>query len=352
MKAIGVAKYGSINNFEPRDVPRPSSPTGHDILVKIKAMTVNPIDTKVRNGTYDDAPDYYNHVPKDFHIIGFDGSGTIIETGPECTSFKPGDEIFFVGSTTRQGSAAEYVLVDERGCAKKPASLDYLEAASIGLTFGTAYQSLFERLEIKQKENVGVLVINGGGGVGSAAIQLARNVLQLPVVIATASRPETIESCKRMGATHVVNHREDLEAQIKALNLDVPIKYAYIVARTEQYIDALGKILAPFGKVCSIVQAKFDFYGSDFMSKSLTFSWDWLGSSAYHRTNLENFHRIFETLSALVDEGKIRPNLTKRHRLDLKGLKEAHQLIESGKTVGKLALGVDEGGDGAPFTGC
>ncbi|KAL5333937.1 GroES-like protein [Aspergillus crustosus] len=349
MKAIGVAKYGAVDNFESRDVPRPENPTGMDVLIKVKACSVNPIDTKVRMGTYDDAPDYYKFVPKDFHIIGFDGAGTVIEVGPECTNLAPGDDIFFVGSTTRQGNTAEYVLVDERHCAEKPKSLDFVEAASMGLTFGTAYQSLVDRLEIKQNENIGILIINGGGGVGSAAIQIARKVLQLPVVIATASRPETIESCRRMGATHIVNHREDLESQIKALNLDVPIRYVYVVARTEQYIHALGKICAPFAKVCSIVQAKFDLYGTDFMSKSLTFSWDWLGSSAYHRTNLENYQRIFGSLSRYIEEGKLVPNLTKRLKLNLTGLKEAHQMIESATTVGKLALGVDEPGEGAPF---
>jgi NADPH:quinone reductase-like Zn-dependent oxidoreductase len=122
-----------------------------------------------------------------------------------------------------------------------------------------------------------------------------------------------------------------------------------VVARTEQYIHALGKICAPFAKVCSIVQAKFDLYGTEFMSKSMTFSWDWLGSSAYHRTNLENYHRIFGTLARYIDEGKLVPNLNRRLKLNLAGLKEAHQLIESATTVGKLALGVDEQGEGAPF---
>ncbi|CAI7621637.1 unnamed protein product [Penicillium viridicatum] len=350
MKAIGVAKYGAVDNFESRDVPRPESPTGMDILIQVKACSVNPIDTKVRKGSYDDAPDYYKFVPKGFHIIAFDGAGTVLEVGPECTNLKPGDDIFFVSSTTRQGSAAEYVLVDERLCAEKPKSLDFLEAASMGLTFGTAYQSLVDRLEIKQNEKVGILIINGGGGVGSAAIQIARKVLQLPVVIATASRPETMESCRKMGATHVVNHRVDLQSQIEALNLGVPVRYVYVVARTEQYIHALGKICAPFAKVCSIVQAKFDLYGTDFMSKSMTFSWDWLGSSAYHRTNLENYQRIFGSLARYIDEGKLVPNLNKRLKLNLAGLKEAHQLIESATTVGKIALGIDEPGEGAPFT--
>ncbi|OJJ69756.1 hypothetical protein ASPBRDRAFT_131142 [Aspergillus brasiliensis CBS 101740] len=349
MKAIGVAQYGSVDNLESREVPRPGSPTGMDVLVQVKACSVNPIDTKVRKGTYDDAPDYYKFVPQGFHIIGFDGAGTVVEVGPQCTNFKPGDDVFYVSSTTRQGSTAEYLLVDERSCSQKPKSLDFVESASMGLTFGTAYQSLIDRLEIKQNENVGILIINGGGGVGSAAIQIARKVLQLPVVIATASRPETMDSCRRMGATHVVNHREDLESQIKALNLDVPIRYVYVVARTEQYIHLLGKICAPFAKVCSIVQAKFDLYGTEFMSKSMTFSWDWLGTAAYHRTNLENYQRIFEALARYVDEGKVKPNLSRRLKLNVAGLKEAHRLIESATTVGKIALGVDEPGEGAPF---
>lgn len=139
---------------------------------------MNPIDTKVRKGTYDDAPgndpppfvfgrlscllnkDYYKFAPKGFHIIGFDGAGTVLEVGPQCTNFKPGDDVFYVSSTTRQGSAAEYLLVDERHCAEKPKSLDFVEAACMGLTFGTAYQSLVDRLEIKQSENVGILIVS------------------------------------------------------------------------------------------------------------------------------------------------------------------------------------------------
>ncbi|KAJ5645767.1 hypothetical protein N7490_002139 [Penicillium lividum] len=215
IKVIRVAKYRSVDNFESHDVPRPGSPTGIDILIQVKACSMNPIDTKVRKGTYDNAPgnnpapfifrrlsrllnkDYYKFIPKDFYIIGFDGAGTVLEVGPKCTNLKPSDD---------------YVLVNKRLCAKKPKSLDFVEAVSIGLTFGTAYQSLIDRLEIKQNENVSILIINSGGGVRSATIQIARKVLQLPVVIITASRSETMESYRKMGATHIVNHREDLES--------------------------------------------------------------------------------------------------------------------------------------------
>ncbi|KAL9560740.1 hypothetical protein ACKAV7_015057 [Fusarium commune] len=178
MKAVGVSKYGPVDNLESRDVPKPGDPIDRQVLVKVKACSVNPIDHKVRSGTYDDAPDYYDHVPKDFQIIGFDGAGVIEKTGPNCRLFKAGDEVSWVGSTTEQGSYAEYQLVIELACAKKPKNLDFVDTASYGLTFMTAYQLLYRRMEVPPKEQVGILIINGGGGgVGSAAIQLARRVL-------------------------------------------------------------------------------------------------------------------------------------------------------------------------------
>jgi NADPH:quinone reductase-like Zn-dependent oxidoreductase len=196
---------------------------------------------------------------------------------------------------------------------------------------------------------------------------MARNVFNLPAVVATASRNETIESCKRMGATHVIDHRKDLVEQVKALELEVPIKYShnlshprrvslitsnryvYILGPTEQYLSAVGTICAPFGKVCSIVQADIRFYGTEFMSKSLTFSWDWLGSGFYHRTNLGSYRTMITTLASLMEEGKLMPTLGKRYKLTLAGLKEAHRQIESKTTVGKIGLGVDEPGEGVAF---
>lgn len=224
MRAVGVENYGPIENLESRIVAKPGSPQGRDLLIKVEACSVNPIDTKVRNGTYDDAPDYYKFVPKPFHIIGFDGAGTVLEVGRQCRLFKPGDEVFYVSRTTRQGTYSEFQLVDERDVGHKPKSLDFVEAAAMPLTYGTAYESLIERLEIKKGENVGILIINGAGGVGAIASQIARRVLDLPVVITTASRPETVEFSKKMGATHVINHREDLKQQIDDLQLQVPIK--------------------------------------------------------------------------------------------------------------------------------
>ncbi|KAE8406547.1 hypothetical protein BDV37DRAFT_280823 [Aspergillus pseudonomiae] len=206
------------------------------------------------------------------------------------------------------------------------------------LTYGTAYESLLDRLEIKKGEKVGILIINGAGGVGAMASQIARWVLELPVMITTASRPETIDFTKKMGATHVINHREDLKKQIDELHLDVPIKYVYITYSTSQYLGVCSDIIAPLGKVCSIVQSPdMNMYGTQFMSKSLTFVWCWLGSRMYHGVDTNQWKKL-EELSALIDAGKIKCHLTRRLQLDLEGIKEAHRILESGKAIGKTIL--------------
>lgn len=364
MQAIGVAEYGPIENLQSRQLPKPSKPTGRQLLVQIKGISVNPIDIKVRNGTYDDAPDFYERVKpvtldaQGLHVMGYDGAGIVTQVGPDARYYKPGDEVFLLGNPAGQGCYAEQMLADERHVGRKPRTLDWAQAAAMPLTYATAYESIVERLGVSKNERAGILIINGGGGMGSISCQLARHYLQLPVVITTASRPETESFSREMGATHVINHREDIAQQIGDLiakgeiPADIPIKYAFITSRTEQYFIPIGKILAPFGKVCSIVQAKFDMYGSEFMSKSLTFVWCWLGSGPYHHyanDAPEKHHEWYEELAKLMEEGTIKSHLTKRMKLTLENVKEAHRLIESGTMVGKMGLSVDEPGDGVPF---
>lgn len=147
-----------------------------------------------------------------------------MKKGPDCSLFKQGDEVFYSGSPVRHGSNAEFQLVDERSVGHKPKCLDMAEAAAMPLTYVTAYQALVKQLQIQKKEKAAVLIIIGAGGVGAVASQIARQLLELPAVITTASRPESVEFTKRMGATHVLNHRDDLEQQIHKLNLEVPVK--------------------------------------------------------------------------------------------------------------------------------
>ena len=281
MRAIAVTKYGDTTNLQNISVPKPSNPEGHDILVKINACSVNPVDTKVRAGVYDDYPDYYSRAPRPPQILGFDAAGIVESVGPLVARFNAGDEVFYAGSPIRQGSNAEFQLVDSRSVSLKPKSLDWGHAASMPLTWITAWEALVERLGIQEGEDAGILIVNGAGGVGSVASQIARRVLKLPVVVTTASREETVAFSKDVGgATHTVNHREDLVRQVQELELDVPIRYVFIThTPTSGYLEPAAKILAPFGKVCSIVQDKeMPMYGTEFMAKSLTFVWALLGT--------------------------------------------------------------------------
>lgn len=341
MHATAVAQYGPVANLSTLDLPEPDDPQGHDILVRVKACSVNPVDTKVRAGVYDDYPDYYARAPSLPQILGFDGAGIIQSVGSSVTSFSPGDKVYYAGSPIRHGSNAEYQLVDARSVALKPQSLDWGQAAAMPLTFITAYEGLVERLEIKKGEQAGLLIINGAGGVGSIASQIARHMLHLPVVVTTASRKETVEFSKETGgATHTINHREDLLAQIKSLGLNVPIKYIFIThTPTSGYLAPAAEICAPFGKICSIVQDKeMPMYGTQFMAKSLTFVWALLGTKPYYNVDLESHGHMLQELSKLIDDGVIKCHCTKKLKMDTKGIREAHEIIEAGKAIGKVTL--------------
>lgn len=346
MKAIAVSKYGDIDNLVAVDIADPGEPSGHDILVEIKACSVNPVDTKVRAGTYDDYPDYYDNTPALPQIIGFDGAGTVKAVGDQVKDFKAGDEVYYAGSPIRHGSNAEYQLVDSRAVAHKPKSLSMVQAAAMPLTWITAYEALVERMEIKKGEKTGILIVNGSGGVGSVASQIARTVLELPVVVTTTSRAETTDFSKSMGATHTVNHREDIPDQIAKLKLDVPLKYVFIThTPTSKYIVDAAKICAPFGKVCSIVQDKeIPMYGTEFLAKSLTFVWELLGTKPYYGVDVESHGAMLKDLAAWLDEGKVKCHLSQTMPLTVQGLRDAHGKVEESGVMGKIGLAVDADG--------
>lgn len=323
----------------------------------MKACSVNPIDTKVRNHVYDDYPDYYDHVPQPppgrggYQILGYDGSGIVSAVGPAVKGLKQGDEVYYSGSPIRHGSNAEYQLVDSRSAALKPRNLSFVEAAALPLTYITAYEALVERLGIRKGEQAGILIVNGAGGVGSVASQIARHYLKLPVVVTTTSRAETTEFSTSMGATHTVNHREYLPAQVEKLGLKVPIKYVFITHSTTPYIAPAAEICAPFGKVCSIVQTKeLPMYGTEWMAKSLTFVWELLGTKPWYKVDLDSHGKILKELAQLVEEGVVKCHLQQTLRLDVEGLRKGHELIEGGSSMGKNALSVDFGEGNALFT--
>ncbi|KAK4960312.1 hypothetical protein LTR10_003206 [Elasticomyces elasticus] len=350
MKAVAIKQYGAVDNLEAVEVDHPGQPSGHDLLVKVLACSVNPVDTKVRGGVYDDYPDYYEHTPALPHIVGFDGAGVVEEVGENVHELKKGDEIYYSGSPIRQGSNAEYQLVDSRSVAHKPKSLSMVEAAAMPLTWITAYEALVERMEIKEGENVGILIINGAGGIGAVASQIARTLLKLPIVVTTTSREATENFSKDMGATHTINHREDIVQQMKDLKLDIPIKYIFIThTPADKYIIDSAAICAPLGKVCSIVQTEeMPMYGTEWMAKSLTFVWELLSTKPYYKVEdqMDSHGKILKQLADLIDNGTIKCHLQQTLPLTLDGLRSGHEILEASGAMGKIGLSfdaVDEG---------
>src|SRR5690606_26396896 len=227
------------------ELPRPV-PAGRDLLVAVRAVSVNPVDTKVRRTVQPG--------PGDWKVLGWDAAGVVVEAGPDASLFKPGDEVFYAGSLTRPGTNAEFHLVDERIVGRRPGTLDWAEAAAMPLTSITAWEALFNRLDIRGHEVPGaapaILIIGGAGGVGSVATQLARRLTDL-TVIATASRPKTRDWVEGLGAHHVIDHRQPLAPQVAALGLGAPA-FVFSTTHTDRYLADIVDLIAPQGRIALI----------------------------------------------------------------------------------------------------
>ena len=246
MKAIGYRTSRPSSDPEALidlDLPIPHA-KGRDLLVKVAAVSVNPVDYKVRLRT--------EPAVGEVKVLGYDASGTVHSVGPDCTLFRPSDAVFYAGDINRSGTNAEYHLVDERIVGRKPASLTFAEAAALPLTAITAWELLFDRLALPAQGGAGasILITGAAGGVGSILIQLARHLTAL-TVIATASRPESVESCRSLGAHHVIDHSGDLAAQIDRLGA-APVTYVASLTRTDQHFRSLAEIVAPQGRIALI----------------------------------------------------------------------------------------------------
>ncbi|MGI8386287.1 zinc-binding alcohol dehydrogenase family protein [Robertmurraya sp. P23] len=336
MKAVGLYKYLPIDNEESLidiHIEKPL-PKGKDLLVQIKAISVNPVDTKVRS-----PKDVVESEPK---IIGWDACGVVVEVGEECKLFQPGDEVFYSGSLNRPGAYSEYHLVDERIVGRKPQTLSYSESAAMPLTAITAWEALFERLGINttnknENRSKTVLMIGGAGGVGSIAIQLAKWVgLQ---VIATASREETVMWVKDCGADFVINHYRSLRDQLVNLHIK-NVDYILCLNDTDQHWKAMGEVIKPQGKICSIVDNKYPIELNTLKSKSVTFVWEFMFTKAIFETeDMISQHQILNKVSELIDEGSLKTTLKETlSPIHAKNLRKAHEMLESGKTIGKIVL--------------
>ena len=299
-----------------------------DLLIKVKAISVNPVDTKVRRNPV---------AAGNTRILGWDAVGEVVEVGSGVQYFKVGDPVWYAGDLTRDGSNAEYQAIDERIVSLKPQSLSDAEAAALPLTAITAWEMLFDRFNVDLDKADNILVIGGAGGVGSIAIQLLKAKTNLKV-IATASREETKAWVKSLGADYVIDHTEDLNTQIKALGLDAP-RYIFSTNQTETYIPQISKLIAPQGKFGLIDDPKsLDI--SAFKSKSVSVHWEFMFTrSMFNTTDIEQQSQLLHQVAELVDSYKIKTTLNQTlGKINAKNLKLAHELIETGRAKGKIVL--------------
>lgn len=299
-----------------------------DLLVRVKAISVNPVDTKVRRNPV---------VAGNMRILGWDAVGEVVEISSGVQHFKVGDQVWYAGDLTRDGSNAEYQAVDERIVSLKPQSLSDAEAAALPLTAITAWEMLFDRFNVDLDQSDNILVIGGAGGVGSIAIQLLKARTNLKV-IATASREETKAWVKSLGADYVIDHTEDLNTQIKALGLDAP-RYIFSTNQTETYLPQISKLIAPQGKFGLIDDPKSLDIG-EFKSKSVSVHWEFMFTrSMFNTTDIEQQSQLLHQVAELVDNHRIKTTLNHTlGKINAQNLKLAHELIESGRTKGKIVL--------------
>ena len=333
MKAVGYKVPGPIAedaSLVDIDLPRPVA-EGGDILVEVKAVSVNPVDYKIRSST--------PPADGDWKVLGWDAAGIVQEVGPDVTQFAVGDEVYYAGSLIRPGTNAEFHLVDARIVGRKPASLDWAEAAALPLTTLTAWEAMFDRLDVTKPVPgaAAILIIGGAGGVGSIAIQIARQRTDL-IVISTASRPETQEWVKGLGAHHVIDHSRPLAPQIAELNIGAPA-FVFSTTHTEQHASDIAELIAPQGRFGFIDDPK----ALDvmlFKRKAVSIHHELMFTrSIYGTPDMNEQGKILNSLAVLVDDGKIRTTLTEKlSPINAANLKTVHALIESGAARGKIVL--------------
>lgn len=336
MKAVGLYRYLPIVHSEALldlELPPPPPPTRDDLLVRVEAIAVNPVDTKIR------APK--ETILTEPHILGWDAAGTVEAIGPEVTRFAVGDRVYYSGNLRRSGCNAELQLVEEGLVAHRPESLSAAEAAALPLTALTAWEALFERLGLDPDggdSDTPILILNGAGGVGSAAIQFAK--LAGLEVIATASRPETIDWCDRLGADHILDHRQPLAPQLAEIGY-TEIPYIANFVDTDGYWEIMGELIAPQGKIVLIVEPKTALrIGDPFKLKSVTIAWELMGTRAIFSTpDRSRQGEILEQLADHVDNEQFVSTIHQElSPINAVNLRMAHALMESGRAIGKTVL--------------
>jgi NADPH2:quinone reductase len=336
MKAVALTHYLPIEDeksFLDVEMEKPE-PACHDILIAVKAVAVNPVDTKVRagrgkEGVVEDPP----------RVIGWDASGVVEAVGPDVRLFKPGDEVWYAGDITRSGSNAEFQLVDERIVGAKPKSLSHAEAAALPLTTITAYEAFFDRLRIdRDGADMGetILIIGAGGGVGSIGIQLSKHAGL--TVIATASRPETEAWDSELGADHVVNHREDMVAQVRALGMNNVDHIA--IFNDMRHWETAVELIRPQGGIVSIDDTDLPMPMDGMKMKAASLHWEFMFARAMHQTpDMIEQHKLLTWVAGKIDAGRISTTVNQvLSPINAANMREAHRLVETGKAKGKIVI--------------
>ncbi|MBU2923718.1 zinc-binding alcohol dehydrogenase family protein [Colwellia sp. 4_MG-2023] len=338
MKAIGYEKSLPISELASLVDIEMQQPTasGHDLLVRVKSIAVNPVDCKIRQNVSPEGSEY--------KVIGWDAVGEVVGVGELVTHFKLGDSVFYAGDLNRQGCNAEYQLVDERIVGNKPKSLSDSEAAALPLTSITAWELLFERLAIKQqqpdnkdKSKDVLLIVGAAGGVGSILVQLA-SVLTGATVIATASRDSSAEWVKKLGADHVVDHSKPLVAQIEQLNIG-QVTHVASLTHTDSYMDSYVEMLAPMGRI-ALIDDPQSVDIKKLKPKSLSLHWEFMFTRSMFQTeDINEQHNLLNSIAELIDQGYLQTTVGKHlGGINATNLRAAHADIESGKSIGKIVL--------------
>ncbi|MDB5397546.1 MAG: alginate lyase [Rhodospirillales bacterium] len=334
MRAVGYQNPLPIESADALvdiDLPKPE-PAGRDLLIEIRAVSVNPVDTKVRRSVKPDTGQW--------KVLGWDASGIVRATGPDAILFKSGDAVFYAGALGRQGTNSEFHVVDERIVGRKPSSLGWAEAAALPLTAITAWEALFDRLHVALPvpgATPAILIIGGAGGVASIAIQLARQRAGL-TVIATASRPESETWVRNLGAHEVVDHTKPLGPQVAALGIGAPA-FVLSTTNTDSHLAEIAELISPQGRF-ALIDDPPGLDVNHFKRKSVSVHWEFMFTrSMFETADMDAQGALLNEVSALVDASTLRTTLGKNlGPINAANLKRAHALLESGKATGKIVL--------------
>lgn len=335
MKAIAYYQSLPADHAEALQDVQLADPTPgpHDLLVMVRAVSVNPVDTKIRRGV---TPE--NGAAK---VLGWDAAGIVKAVGSEVSLFKPGDKVFYAGAIDRAGANSELHLVDERIVGHMPKSLSFAEAAALPLTAITAWELLFERLQVAEgshDQGQSLLIVGAAGGVGSILTQLARRLTGL-TVIGTASRPETQAWVRELGAHHVINHNQPLSEELARIGIG-QVTHVASLTQTDQHFTQLVEALQPQGRLALIDDPEQPLDIMQLKRKSLSLHWELMFTrSLYQTADMIEQHRLLDRVSGLVDSGVLKTTLGEHFgRIDAANLRRAHALLESGKAKGKIVL--------------